>query len=164
MKRAAKLAAIEAIRASAKTDSEKLEEIRKIMDEEDDEATAEDGDKTEDDPPADGATDEEKEAKARAAGAKPSAMVDASVAQSILALPEAKGREALAQRLAFKPGMTVAEAKADLAAAPRASRLADRVNDPNLSADGGKKLTQEQLDIEAGAALARPMTATTLPF
>lgn len=65
-------------------------------------------------------------------------MVNAKTAQAILALPEAKGREALAQRLAFKPGMTVAEAKADLAAAPRRSALADRMvgQDPKITGSG----------------------------
>lgn len=65
--------------------------------------------------------------------------VDAKIAQAILALPEAKGREPLAARLAFRPGMTVEQAKGDLAAAPKGSTLGDRMQgrDPKLSANGG---------------------------
>ncbi|MWO39002.1 S49 family peptidase, partial [Escherichia coli] len=42
----------------------------------------------------------------------------ASVGDQIMALPEAKGREQLAQALAEQPGMTVEQAKMLLAAAP----------------------------------------------
>ena len=63
--------------------------------------------------------------------------VDAATAQAVLALPEAKGREKLAQRLAFKPGMTLAEAQATLADAPRGTRLADAMRDPDVAANGG---------------------------
>jgi ClpP class serine protease len=45
--------------------------------------------------------------------------VDAKVAKVILASPEAKGREALAQALAFTPGMTAARAGRLLSAAPK---------------------------------------------
>jgi capsid assembly protease len=152
MKRAAKLAAIAGVKASAKTSDEKLDEIQKILDEEDEtEAEGEGDEPAEDDKPeGEGEGDEpaeddkpegegEEDKPDARAGRKPAvAKVDPAVAQAVLALPEAKGREALAQRLAFKPGMTVVEAKADLAAAPRASRLADRVTDPNLSESGGK--------------------------
>lgn len=73
--------------------------------------------------------------------------VNAKTAKAILALPEAKGREALAQRLAFKPGMTVAEARADLAAAPRRSALADRMvgQDPKLSGSGAPAAARKPL-------------------
>lgn len=130
--RAALLAAFS--KPDAKSDTETLQEIRKLVNEsEDDEAEAEVADEETDDeetPPEDDKPD------ARAPKAKPAATVDPAVAQAVLALPEAKGREKLAQRLAFKPGMTVEEAKADLLAAPKSSRLADHVTDPNLSAGG----------------------------
>ncbi|MBA5735180.1 S49 family peptidase, partial [Escherichia coli] len=41
-----------------------------------------------------------------------------STGDQIMALPEAKGREQLAQALAGQPGMTVEQAKTLLAAAP----------------------------------------------
>lgn len=158
-----RIAAVMAGKTSAKTDSEKLDEIRKILDEQDDaDAADEDGDGEEDSEDAPAAEGEnEEETSARAGKDKPVATIDPAVAQAILALPEAKGREGLAQRLAFKPGMTVAEAKADLAAAPRASRLADKVSDPKLSAEGGKKPTAEQELDDAAFALAgiRPKPA-----
>lgn len=148
-----RIAAVMAGKTSAKTDSEKLEEIRKIMDEEEKpEAEGEGDEPTDEDPPADAETDEEK--AARAGKGKPAATIDPAVAQAILGLPEAKGREGLAQRLAFKPGMTVAEAKADLAAAPRASRLADKVSDPKLSADGGKPQSAEEVELDMAFAAA----------
>ncbi|HHZ5835189.1 TPA: S49 family peptidase, partial [Escherichia coli] len=43
-----------------------------------------------------------------------------STGDQIMGLPEAKGREQLAQMLAGQPGMTVEQAKAFLAAAPAA--------------------------------------------
>jgi ClpP class serine protease len=150
-----RIEAVMAGKTSAKTAEEKLEEIRKIMDEEDDadaEGEGDDVDDEEADPDAEGETDDEKEAKARAGKAKPAATIDPAVAQAILDLPEAKGREALARRLAFKPGMTVAEAKADLAAAPRASRLADKVTDPKLSADAPAD-TRSDVKKESDAAI-----------
>lgn len=72
-----------------------------------------------------------------------------ATAQAILNLPEAKGREALARKLAFMPGQTVASAKGLLAAAPRGGTLAERMQgrDPNLSSSGGAA------DADMGAAL-----------
>ncbi|EFN5054040.1 S49 family peptidase, partial [Escherichia coli] len=46
----------------------------------------------------------------------------ASTGEQIMALPEAKGREKLAQALAEQPGMTVEQAKTLLAAAPSVSQ------------------------------------------
>lgn len=63
---------------------------------------------------------------------------DAAVAQAVLNLPEARGRDKLAKKLAFQPGMTVAAAKELLAAAGKESTLADRTSDPNLTPSGGK--------------------------
>lgn len=152
MKRAAKLAAIAGIRASAKTSDEKIDEIEKILAEPDDEAeAADDGDEPADGEGAPAAEDDKPDA--RTTGAKP-AMVDATVAQAVLALPEAKGREALAQRLAFKPGMTVAEAKADLAAAPLGSRMAGKVVDPKISAADATDNRSEALRLAESALAA----------
>jgi ClpP class serine protease len=83
-------------------------------------------------------------------------------AQAILALPEAKGREPLAQELAFDPdfaGVSVDKAKATLAKAPLASRMAGAVIDPKISADGGPALTADQQLVDAGFAAAgvRPL-------
>lgn len=103
-------------------------------------------------------TDPEDEAPAAAeSGAEPAPdegeedgaeTVDAKVARAVLALPEAKGREALAQQLAFEPGMTVAKAKSFLSAAGKSSTLGGRMTDPNLSAYGGGQSAQD-----AGAML-----------
>jgi hypothetical protein len=72
-----------------------------------------------------------------------------ATAQSILDLPEARGRDALARKLAFTPGMTLVNAKGLLAAAPRGGTLAERMQgrDPNLSSSGGAA------DADMGAAL-----------
>lgn len=79
-----------------------------------------------------GEGDEEAEPKA--------GKVDAKVAQTVLELPEAKGRETLARKLAFQPGMTVATARDLLASAGKTSTLSERMQgrDPNLSSSGGK--------------------------
>lgn len=91
---------------------------------EDPDANEDDPDANEDDPDAE---DEPKDPMARA--------------EAILALPEAKGRTALAQKLAFSKGMKVNTAKGLLAAAPKGKRRA--VTDPKLSgnAGGGAKAT-----------------------
>lgn len=151
----------------AKTDSETLEEIRQLLNasgEEEEDADAEDTDEevdAEDDEDeveaADGEEDDDEDAPtANAPAPKPkatAATVDATVAQAILALPEAKGREALAQRLAFKPGMTLEEAKADLAAAPRKSNLRDNASRVDVSAHASEDTRSEGRKI-ADRALA----------
>lgn len=99
------------------------------------ELPAEDGEE-EGEAPAEAAAEPEEEP----AAGEEEEQIDAKVARAILALPEAKGREAMAQRLALKPGMTVAEAKADLASAPKGGSPLDAAmqgRDPNLSAQGG---------------------------
>lgn len=111
--------------------------------------------------PADGGEDDEDEtgeASQAPADAPAAATVDPAVASAVLDLPEARGREQLAKRLAFEPGMTVAKAKGFLAAAPKASRLAERVQDPGVSAHVGEdnrtdavKLAQQGL-VLAGLA------------
>lgn len=77
--------------------------------------------------------------------------VDAKTAEAILALPEAKGRDALARKLAFKAGMTVADAKELLAAAPKASGLAaEMAGARRLGADGpAPKSGAERIDAKA---------------
>jgi capsid assembly protease len=100
---------IAAIMAEAEASSDdKLARIQAIMDEEE-EASAE----SEDVPVEDEEEDD----------AAPEASVDAKTAKAIIALPEAKGREALANHLAFEPGMTVVKAKATLALATKATAL-----------------------------------------
>ncbi|MBX3480093.1 MAG: S49 family peptidase [Caulobacter sp.] len=72
--------------------------------------------------------EDEEEALPDAGAAPPSPEqdppVDAKVAESILDLPEAKGREAMARKLAFTPGMTLETARGLLASAPRGGGLA----------------------------------------
>lgn len=68
--------------------------------------------------------------------------VDAKVAKAVLGLPEAKGREQLAQELAFTPGMTTAKAQRLLAAAPKGGKgqLASTLSgSPRLGPDGDGK-------------------------
>lgn len=81
------------------------------------------------------------------------APVDAKTAKAILALPEAKGREAQAQTLAFTAGMTVAGARAILAAGPRGGALGAAMNgrDPKLSA--APSASGPQSDYDAGREL-----------
>lgn len=80
-----------------------------------------------------------------------------ATAQAVLDLPEAKGRERLAKKLAFEPGMTVARAKGLLAAAGKDSRLADRVSgNADIRGDGGKP--------DAGAALIADAKARAASF
>lgn len=56
-------------------------------------------------------------------------------AEKIINLKSAKGREAMAQKLAFMKNMTVRQADSLLKAAPRGSRRS--MTDPDLSAGGG---------------------------
>jgi ATP-dependent Clp protease protease subunit len=168
MKTRAKIAAVLAAKPDAKkTSDDKLDEIRKILDEEEDPAAegeeedppAAEGE--EEDPPA-AEGEEEEETEARKRGANPSATANGKGRiKAILSLPEAKGREAQAQHIALETDLTVEQAKGMLAAAPKVSRLADKVTDPKLSAEGGKKPTEEQQLDDAAFALAgiRPKPA-----
>lgn len=79
----------------------------------------------------------EDEAEAEGGENEPAAKVNAKVAQAVLDLPEARGREKLAKKLAFQPGMTVGAAKELLASAGKETGLSDRVRDPNLAPSGG---------------------------
>lgn len=104
---------------------------------EDDDDPAAEGDEDDDDPAAEGDEDEEAE--------DDDEEIDAKTARAIVRLPEAKGREGLAQQLAFTPGMTRGRARRLLAAAPKASaargQLASTLADsPRLGPDaaGGK--------------------------
>lgn len=172
MKTRARVAAVLAAKPDAKSDSDKLKEIREILDEEEEtEAADEDGDGVEDEEEADeaDAEDEEDETEASARAVKPSAASgakrpNAKTVLAIMDLPEAKGREAQARKLAETPGMTADMAKGILAAGPKASRLVSQVTDPDLSGNGGKVLTKEQRDIEEGVALAQPKSASALQF
>jgi signal peptide peptidase SppA len=162
MKTRAKIAAVLAAKPDAKkTSDDKLDEIRKILDEEEeqdaegeDEDVDAEGDEYEDVPAAEG--EEEEGTEARQRGAKPSATAPrkpgAKTVLAILDLPEAKGREAQARKLAETPGMTVETAKGILAAGPRKSSLADKVNDPKLSADAPAD-NQSEVQKEAMAAI-----------
>ncbi|HYD87120.1 MAG TPA: S49 family peptidase [Vitreimonas sp.] len=154
----ARIAAI--MKRSAMTESEKLEAIQGILDEETTEAAEEEP--AEDEAAAEGeeeettaegedeeveAEGEEEETTAEGEEEEPKAKAALARAKAILALPEAKGREALAQELAFTAGMTAKTAKKLLAAAPKASGLAGRVYDPKLGAaaetEAGKKAQGE---------------------
>jgi capsid assembly protease len=118
-----KIQAALAARAEASSAEDTLDAIRQLLD---DTGESDDG---EDDPDAEGAPGESGEPEDPMA-----------VAAAILKLPEAKGRETLAQALAFQKGQTVAQAKTLLAAAPKASRLANGVPNPDLGpapASGG---------------------------
>lgn len=75
---------------------------------------------------------------------------DGPTVLAILALPEAKGRDNLAKALAGQSGMTVANAKTLLAAAPKASALA--VQDPPVAPSGGAPAANG--DFAEGKALA----------
>ncbi len=98
--------------SAALPDDDKPEDEAEDGDDAKDEA--EDGDDTEneaaDDKPEDEAEDEAEDGE-----------VDAKVAKAVLNLPEAKGREGLAQALAFTPGMTAARAGRLLSSAPKGS-------------------------------------------
>lgn len=118
-------------RPEAKTAEEKLDAIQQILDEAGDETDPED--KPDDEPPAAGAEEDD----------KPEADSHFARAMAILDLPEAKGREAQAKKLAGNKAITVAAAKEILAAGPKVSALADKMKDPALSADGGKDKRSE---------------------
>lgn len=77
--------------------------------------------------------------------------VDPKTAEAILDLPEAKGRDALARKLAFSPGMTVATAKGLLDAAPRGGGLASAMaGSRRLGADGpAPKAGADRIDVKA---------------
>ena len=81
---------------------------------------------------------------------------DGKTVLAILALPSAKGREALAQKLAGTPGMTAAQADGLLKAAPRASGL--QVEDPQVSSSGGASSSGDD-DFAQGKALAERVKA-----
>jgi ClpP class serine protease len=83
-----------------------------------------------------------------------------ATAQAIMNLPEAKGRAALAQHLAFQPGATVKGAKATLALAAKDPRAT--VTDPKLSANGGDAPAPDSPDGIAAQILADAKTANVL--
>ncbi|RXF72115.1 S49 family peptidase [Hansschlegelia zhihuaiae] len=99
---------------------DKLSRIKAILEEEDDD---------------EGDDEEASDADAPAAGSsgKPAAKPDClSAAMAVLDLPEAKGREKLARKLAEKAGkgaLSVQDAKEMLAEAPKASRLGEAMAD-----------------------------------
>lgn len=153
-----------ALDRKAATDEEKLQSIRNILDDEEgteaegeeDEVEAEDEDETTaetEEESTEGDTEEEapaedEEEKPAAKGKK--ATVDLKVAQAILDLPQAKGREKLAASLALK-GMSVADARDVLASAPKTSRLIGNVHDPKLGA-AGETVTAAKTDDEKASA------------
>lgn len=90
--------------------------------------------------------------------AEDAAPVDAKTAKAILALPEAKGREAQAQQLAFTPGMSTSSARSILAAGARAGALGAAMSgrDPRLTAAPGAEGPKSDYDAgrELGAAFS----------
>lgn len=158
--RKSKSARIEALlNRDAMSDEEKLTKIRQILDEEEEAAEGEDEETTAEETEETTAEGEEEETTAKGEEEEPSAEGEEEEpaakalanAQAILALPEARGREQLAQKLAFKSGMTPAAAKELLAAAPKASRLEGRVHDPKLGV-GGEPNAAAKTDDEKAAA------------
>lgn len=164
----------------AMSDEEKLDAIRGILDETEDEPAAEgedeettaEGEKEE--TTAEGeeedveAEDEEEEPAAEGDEEEPKAKAALARAKAILALPEARGREALAQELAFTAGMTTKTAKTLLSKAPKGSSLTGKVHDPKLGADGGRASPAASSEDEkaanfvlACAAMASGKTAKT---
>lgn len=142
MNREQRIAAVMAGKTSAMTSDEKLAEIRKILDSEDDSEAEGEGDPPAEDTPAED---------------KPDASAALARAQAILALPEAKGREGLAHDLAFDAayaGVSVEKAKATLAKAPLASKLAGRVVDPQITADASRDTRSEAVKVAADALAA----------
>lgn len=142
MNREQRIAAVMAGNTSAMTSDEKLAEIRKILDSEDDSEAEGEGDPPAEDTPAED---------------KPDASAALARAQAILALPEAKGREGLAHDLAFDAayaGVSVEKAKATLAKAPLASKLAGRVVDPQITADASRDTRSEAVKVAADALAA----------
>lgn len=68
---------------------------------------------------------QERERQAAAAGAPAAAQAARTRIRDILALPEAQGREKLANHFAFETDLTVEAVKASLAASPKATRMDD---------------------------------------
>ena len=125
---------------------DKLARIQAIMDEaeEEDDAEAEGNDA----PPADDVKEDDDD------------KVDAKTARAIIALPEAKGREALANHLAFQSGMTVANAKATLALAPIAKASGLTPMQPDVGAGPVGSSVQSRGDGLMAAAQARASEIT----
>lgn len=145
--RKSKKARIDAVMSrTALTPEEKLEKIQQILDEEEtSEAEAEEetdaaAEGEEEETVAEGeeeetaAEGEEEEVAAEGEEEEPTAKAALARAKAILALPEAKGREQLAHKLAFTAGMSVKTAKGLLAASPKASKLVGQVHEPQLGA------------------------------
>lgn len=159
MKRQARINAVLAGETSAKTDSEKLEEIRKITNAEDDEEDADaEGEEGEE---GEGEEDDEGEEVPAAAAPSPKPAAVAGLKKpngktvlAIMDLPEAEGREKQARKLAETPGMTVEMAKGILAAGAKGSSIAANATDINVTARGGQKLTDEEKRDEQAFAAA----------
>jgi capsid assembly protease len=98
---------------------------------------------------------------AKAAGMEEGAKAAREQASAILALPEAKGRESLATKLAFKPGMSVDDAKDLLASAPLPAPVAEASkgngNQHNFEAAMGKE--NPELGEEGEAELEKDTSA-----
>lgn len=78
---------------------------------------------------------------------------------AIIGDEEAKGREQLAQHLAFNTSMGVADARAALAAAPKSSgglsALMAGAGNPDIGADGGVETDETKVASAWGASLQR---------
>lgn len=100
---------------------------------------ADEGDDAPEDDVEDGEKDDPAEAEAGDDDGEDD-KIDAKVAKSILASPHAKGRENLAQNLAFEPGMTLEKAETLLKSAGKGGGLASRMEgrDPAVTPGGGK--------------------------
>lgn len=143
------------------------EKMQKLLDEhEETEAADEDGDGEVDDEDEDGDEsaaegeddEDEDEPAAAAAPVKPAATAagkkpNAKTVLAIMDLPEAKGREAQARKLAETPGMTSEMAKGILAAGPKGNRLADRATKVDVDANNAEDNRSEARKV-ADRALA----------
>lgn len=142
---------LDRIRAAAEKeekDAERDEESTSAMDGEDEDED-QDGD-TDTADPADPDEDGDAEKDDDEDGDGPEARVLRRVA-AITGCKEARGREKLASKLAATPGMTVAQARALLRAAPKSSALAAQMagQDPAIAADGGTAASDDDDPIAA---------------
>lgn len=148
---------------SAKDTEEDVEDEDPDKEVEDEDAEDEDPDKdAEDEDPDEDAEDEDpdKDAEDEDPDEDAEDEDDMARAKAILALPEAKGRSALAQELAFEKGITVARAKTLLGKAVR-SKARATVTDPDISTNGSGK-TEGSADDLATKVLASAKAAHIL--
>ena len=98
--------------------------------------------------------------RAAADAAKQARDAESARMAGILGLPEAKGREGMAQQLAMTDGMTVDAAKALLLSAPKASTLeAPPMSRISALPPAGPPRTSRPRSTRAGTASSMPKTS-----